>query len=260
MMNFWQAILLGLVQGVAEFLPISSSGHLVIIQNWLNINPPPFYFDVYIHLVSLVAIIIFFFKPLLQIIVRKKWATVFNIIVASIPIFIAGYLWQAQIKQLFLSTFIAGLGLIISASFNFITSYTFYQTNQTKKLNINNSLIIGLGQVLALIPGVSRSGTTLFAASQTNISKEQAFRFSFYLALPAILGANLAQLLTIKSNQIAVLASINLGNFLIGGLVCLLTSLLSLKLLKKLLDNNVYHWFGYYCLFAGIITLVVAIF
>jgi undecaprenyl-diphosphatase len=259
-MNFWQALLLGFIQGIAEFFPISSSGHLVIVQNWLSINPPPFYFDIFIHLVSLIAIVIFFYKPLLDIITHRKWATVLQMIVGSIPIFIIGYLWQSQIEQLFISPFVAGLGLLITAGFNFITSYSFAQHKKSNELNLKNSLLIGLAQVLALVPGISRSGTTLFAASQVGIEKTQAFRFSFYLALPAILGANVAQLITTNPNRVAALANLSLANFLLGGAVCLATSLLSLIILKKILANTRYHWFGYYCLVVSLITLSLTIF
>ena len=251
-MNIWQSVFLGIVQGITEFLPISSSGHLAILQNWMQISPSVFYFDIFLHLVSVIAIIYYFRKTIFSL--NKQMMV--NLIIATIPLLIVGALARNSIKSMFTSNLIAGLGLIMTAVFNFFASNNFLQSKDKQDLTQKNSFLIGLFQVVALTPGVSRSGSTLFGASTVKLEKSQAFEFSFLLAIPTILGASFNELITINSEKIDHLAEISVINYILGGLVCLLVCFASLELLKITLNKTKYHFFGWYCLLLGSITLL----
>ena len=254
-MNIWQSLLLGFIQGVAEFLPISSSGHLVLVQNWLQINPPPFYFDVFIHLISLIAIIYYFRKKILQ----ADYQLIKNIFIGTIPIVIIGLIFQKHVETIFASNLIAGLGLLVTAVFNFIAAKKYRQADDShsKNLTIPQAFKIGSWQALAILPGISRSGSTIFGASLNKLNKQTAFEFSFMLAIPAILGANVVQLLLINEVQLSLITTIPWSTYAIGGLICFITSLFSLNLLKKTLNHKGYQFFGWYCLGLSLLAIII---
>lgn len=201
-MNFLQASLLGILQGITEFLPISSSGHLVLFEHFLNIQLDENIlkgFDVILHFGTLLAILIYFKKDLLQIFKGIKLAiknkkcnqntqTFHNIILATLPVLAVGFFFNDFIDQTFRDTKMVAIMLALTGLI-LILSEKFPQKKERKSLNLNNALIIGLFQVFALIPGISRSGTTISVAMFQGFSREAAARFSFLLAIPAISAA-----------------------------------------------------------------------
>lgn len=254
-MEIWQAVLLGVIQGVTEFLPISSSGHLVLAQNWLQIYPPPFYFDVFVHLVSLVAIVYYFRSQIQKIILDRNWELIKYLCIGTLPIIIVGLAAADLVEGLFSSNFVAGFGLLITAVFNFTTAENYSHQDKTKTLNPLKALLIGVMQALAVIPGISRSGSTLLGGSVTKISKQKALEFSFLLAIPAILAANVFYTFASSQSILAEITSYSFPVYLTGGLVCFITSLASLKLLQKVLNTSKYHFFGWYCLIMGLVSI-----
>jgi undecaprenyl-diphosphatase len=251
-MTTFKAILLGIIQGIAEFLPISSSGHLVLVQNWLNIHPVPFLFDVVVHFSTTLAVIYFFRQQIKNL--SKQM--LLKLMVGSIPIFIIGFFLESKISDLFALGIVAAGGLLITSLFNFITAHYLNQNNKKDKLSLVDALTIGIWQTLALIPGVSRSGSTLMGSALTNQTKETAFEFSFLLSIPAILAANLYQLFKLTQTNID---QPNWSYILIGGVSSFVISLLSLKLLKQLIQSQKkrYHLFGWYCLILGIVSILL---
>jgi undecaprenyl-diphosphatase len=254
-MQLWQAIILGLVQGIAEFLPISSSGHLVLLQNWMQINPPPFYFDLFLHLVTL-TVIIFYFR---KIILKLDKQLIIHIIMATIPLAIIGLLLKDQIKLLFASNLFVGIGLLVTAGFDFIAARRYADSKNNQPLTAKKSFLIGIAQSVAIAPGISRSGASLFGASLNQINKQTAFEFSFLIAIPAILAAVLGELITLDSQTLQEFNQVPTGYYLIGAVICFLTSLASLKLLKLTLNKAKYHYFGWYCLIVGSLTIWLAL-
>jgi undecaprenyl-diphosphatase len=250
-MSIWQSIILGLAQGVAEFLPISSSGHLVILQNLLEINPPPIDFDIYLHLISVVVIIYYFRKSLLKLTKQQ----VVYLLIATMPLVIAGFFLRNMLEPLFNSNLVAGFGLILTALFNFMAAKKFLHQEKTNHILTKSAVVIGVTQAVALIPGVSRSGSTLFGAGLNNIEKKEAFDFSFMLAIFAILAASSGQLLFLGSNNISQIWNSHWSAYLVGGSVCFAASLISLKLLKLTLKKTKYHFFGWYCLAMAAISI-----
>ncbi|MFC1653538.1 undecaprenyl-diphosphate phosphatase [Patescibacteria group bacterium] len=240
-MSILTGIALGIIQGVTEFLPVSSSGHLVIFQIILGIKEPPIFFDVLVHIATLFAVLIYFRKSILKI--DKK--TIGLIIIGTIPAVVVGLAIKPIIESIFSSLWIVGFGLIytgtIMASTKKLINNKTTEGNSPKK-----ALIIGLFQSLALIPGISRSGSTVFAGLKNNLSKKDSFEFSFILAIPAILGALILEVLEFSS--ISINASQAAGFF-----SALVTGMISLKILEKIIQNKKLHYFGYYCLAIGVL-------
>ncbi len=255
-MSYWQALILGFVQGITEFLPISSSGHLVIIQNWLQINPPPIDFDLFLHLVSLI-VIIYFFRNILRSINRQMIVSLF---LATIPLGIVGLLLKDSLELIYETNIVVGFGLIFTGLLNFRAAKLFLEKNLSSSISNQDALKIGFFQALATIPGVSRSGSTLFGASLCKVSKNKAFEFSFLLAIIAILLSNIGQILLSSDCSIHSLLNHHWTIYLAGGATCFIFSLVGLKLVKATLDNAKYHFFGWYCIIIGFLTILLSLF
>jgi len=266
-MNIWKSVILGIVQGLTEFLPISSSGHLVIFQNLLQINESQLTFSIFLHFSSLLAIIIFFWPKLIKI--RQK--EIIAIVVGTIPAVIFGVLIKDYIELLFSSTKLVAVALMITGLFNFITDKKIEAQKRVKKDKVNcearegalgqnqvkislknikpqQGLIIGFFQALAITPGISRSGSTLFGGILNKLDREEAFNFSFFLAIPAILGASVLEGLDLLEN------GINIENplgFLLGGLAAFISGLFSLYLFKYVIKKAKLEYFAYYCFAVG---------
>src|SRR3972149_2325102 len=237
-MDIFQAGFLGLVQGLTEFLPVSSSGHLVLIQKLMpNFSQPGIVFDVLLHFGTFFAVIIYFNKKILKL-SSKYWQ---YIAIGSVPAVIAGVL----LKDIFEGMFRAGtfllLEFLISGVLNLLVDQP---AKKEKPLGMSNSFIIGISQAVSIVPAISRSGTTIFTGVKLGIKKEEVAQFSFLLSLPAILGANLLEIISHKS-EIANFISIN---YFIGFFVAFVVGLVSIKLVYKFLEMNKFKYFGYYCI------------
>ncbi len=250
MMDAFQAIFLGIIQGITEWLPISSSGHLVIFQEFLNI-PASVSFDLLLHLGTLVVICFVFRKDIWNIIkaVLKrdfeseegKWA--YYIIIGSIPIFLAGLFFEPIIDLFFSSVLVAGIGWIITGIFLYFTKTIKNNLTVNKKSSIN----IGIVQAFALIPGVSRSGSTISMGIFSGVERDVAAKFSFLLSIPAILGA-----MVLKINDFSIdFVSI------IGLLTSIIVGYLSLRLLLKIVRRGDLWKFSYYCFILGFSAIVL---
>ena len=191
-MNLLQAILLGITQGITEWFPVSSSGHLAIIQNLFNINVS-MAFDIFLHFASLFVIIFVFYKDIKEIFLglihkEKKYINLFlYLVVASIPAGIVGFLFSDLIEGIFSNILFVGIFLVITSIILFSTKFI---KNRDKELNFKNTFVIGLFQAIAVLPGISRSGSTVSAALLQGINSKDASRFSFLLSIPVILGAS----------------------------------------------------------------------
>ncbi|MBT4123836.1 MAG: undecaprenyl-diphosphate phosphatase [Candidatus Pacebacteria bacterium] len=246
MMNFWQAFFLGALQGVTEFLPVSSSGHLALAQNWLGLQEPLLSFDIFLHGISLIAIIIFFFKEIKKLNFQKL---VF-MGVGTIPAVFVGLFLKDTLESIFYLPIFIGIALIITGINNLISN-NFLQNKdrKTTPLTIKKSFIIGIFQSFALIPGLSRSGTTLLGSLGQKLDKQQAFTFTFLLAIPAILGALLLQSIDLIQGGLSMP---HWTLFVAGGTSTLITSLASLNLFKKLIEKSQFRFFGIYALIIGV--------
>jgi len=245
--DIFQAVILGIVQALTEFLPVSSSGHLVLFQKLFHISEPPIFFDTLVHAGSLLAIIFYLRGELVK--VTKNM--IFLVIVGTVPIAVFGLLLKDSIDNVFSSLSLVGFsfigtGLILSSTL-FVKKFE----RRLEKIDWTDSVFVGFFQALALLPGISRSGSTIVAGLWRGMTQESSFRLSFFLAIPAILGALVLQLLDISE-----IGSGDMLTGLIGLAVSFVFGILALRLLEKALLQGRLYLFAVYCFILGIVVLV----
>ena len=241
-----ESIFLAVVQAATEFLPISSSGHLALFSNL--ISKPDIFFFTMLHIASLLAIIIFTRKEIIHLITfdkkyRKMWI---YLVAATIPAMLFGFLFKEWIERFFSSLLFIGCAFIFTGIILFFTKFT----KVYSKLNIKNSILIGLFQILALLPGVSRSGMTISSALFCGIEKEEATKFSFLLFIPLSIAAFISE-----AN----------GGFyfnlplVISFVLCFIFSLAFLNILFFLVKKDKFWLFSLYCFIVGALSLCLGI-
>lgn len=257
-MNLFQVIILAVVQGFAEFFPISSSGHLVILQKLFGVNNPPILFDILLHVGSLITILIYFRKNLLNLIEgiikfeNSAVKTVLFLLLASIPAGLAGIFFDRQVELAFNSLKIVGIGLLLTSLLLYITKYVKKNTKSIEELRFFDILFIGTMQAIAILPGVSRSGSTINSGLMRGLSRESAFTFSFYLSIPAILGA-----LIFKIKDVSSFSSAEVSLSLIGMAISAVVGYLSLRMLEKIIKSASLFKFSLYCFILGLVIIFV---
>lgn len=186
------ALILGLVQGLTEFIPVSSSGHLIIVREFLVIHGNDLAFDAILQLATILAVLVYFWKDLWGLL--YDWKKLKIIIIATIPAVVFGLLLEKYMETVFRNVLLVAIMLAVGS---FIMLLSEYFSTKDKTLTLKNGFIIGLFQCLALVPGMSRSGMTISGGLFIGLSREEATRFSFLLSFPIILGSGLKKLLDI---------------------------------------------------------------
>ena len=264
-----EIIILGIIQGIAEFLPISSSAHLIIFRDLFGIGSGmsselALSFDIALHFGTLLAIAIYFFKDFLNMIIKgvtkgpkdKEGKLFYYIIAATIPAAFVGVLFEDIIENAIRSNFILiAIALMFVGIFIYIVDKKYKENKTIKEMNIIDAIIIGCSQAFALIPGFSRSGTTIATARIRNINREDAAKFSFYLSAPVVLGAVVLHLL---KNGFSLINA-NLSIFVMGVLVSFIAGLLCISFLLRYLKKNDFKLFMIYRIILGIIVIVWAL-
>jgi undecaprenyl-diphosphatase len=247
-MSYSQAIFLAIVQGLTEFLPLSSSGHLVILQKLFNFSEPPVFFDILVHVGTLIAILFYFRKSLVKMTKETLWL----IIIGTIPAVIVGLFLQNYLNLIFNSLKLVGFTLLLTSLLLFSTKKIEKKQRQFKQLKWVDALFVGLLQALAILPGLSRSGSTIVAGLWRQFDQKTAFQFSFFLAIPAIFGALILQIPDLMVSPCGYLEQGLLGMVIAGGV-----GYLALKMLEKTLIRAKLWLFGFYCLLLGLIVLLI---
>lgn len=247
MVDYFQAVILAIVQGITEWLPISSSGHLAIIQHIFGISPPLF-FDIALHLGTLISVVVYFRKDILGLIHRKDWLA--YIIIASIPTAIIGFSMKGFFASFFSNMLLVGIALLLTGTFLYFTKFA----KQRKELSPTSSFIVGIAQGLAIAPGISRSGATIGAGMLLGIDRNTAARFSFLLSIPAILGATAFEAVDIS------LQSIDLGPTVLGIAVAAVVGYLSIGFLLDIIRKGSFSIFAYYCWVVGFLSIILGVF
>ena len=240
-------ILLGIVQGITEFLPVSSSGHLVILQKILGITAHQVAISVILHLGTLLAIIIFLRKDILNLLKNFKL-----FILAALVVIITGVigvLGKGFFESLFNSPKLVGLAWVFTGLL-LIWTKRITQLNRDK-LNVKDALILGLAQGAAIIPGVSRCGITISTLFFRKINRSLAFSFSFLVSIPIILGA-----VILEAKKIEVISIGDMISLGIGFIFSFFTGLASLFFLRIVIAKAKFYYFGYYCLLLAAVTLL----
>jgi undecaprenyl-diphosphatase len=246
-----KAIILGIIQGLTEFLPISSSGHLAIVEKYFGIAEPVI-LATFLHFGTFCATVVFFFKPIVSIFKgaftgdRQRRLYIVYIIVGTIPIVLFACCLRPYIEQAFTDMRLIALFLGITGAIVLITSAVKKGSN---KITFASAVIMGIAQMFASLPGISRSGFTISAGIFSKVDPREAFTFSFLLSLPAILGANIY--------QFASLSHIDNIPAVIVGMVCsFISGIIALKILKQLVQQW-FYLFGIYCLVISIVLLLI---
>jgi undecaprenyl-diphosphatase len=249
-MHLLQIIILAVIQGITEFLPISSSGHLAILQTIWNIPKTSIIIDTFLHFGTLGAILAVFWQEIKKIFYEKNWQLIKLVIIGTIPAIIFGFFFRLKIEAMFSSLKFIGFSFLITALFLLLTKFS-KSEKDIDSISCTDSFIIGIAQAAALLPGISRSGLTISAGLLRKLKPEAAYRFSFLLALPVILGAVVLQLPSLmqysKSNYLLGITGI-LISFFIG--------IISLKVLEKILKRGKYFWFSLYLIIISMIILI----
>ncbi|MFH1849006.1 MAG: undecaprenyl-diphosphate phosphatase [archaeon] len=249
MVTYLEAIVLGLVQGLTEWLPISSSGHLVIVQHLLNIEEPVM-LDLFLHLGTLLVVFMVFHRDIAEII-RAAFTLDFAsyhgrmatyILAGSAITGAIGFLFHDFIVSLFRIRFV-GFALLANAAILLLSK----RPEKNRRLSFADSLLIGAAQGLSLVPGISRSGATISMGLIRGIKKETAARFSFILSVPAITGAAIFEF---------TLEPVLYGPVLAGTAIATIVGYLSLRILLRIISRRKFHVFGYYCLAVSLIILL----
>jgi undecaprenyl-diphosphatase len=256
-MDLLTVALLALIQGITEFLPVSSSGHLVIAQHFLSWNRDNVLLDATLHLGTAAAIVLVFWSDIRALVAglfsgeaakkRHSLRTVVFLVIGSIPAAVAGLAFKDFFERMFLNPRATGALFFVTAAFLFASSL---RKNPSAPLDAPKAVAIGFAQALAILPGVSRSGTTISTALLVGTERKEAGRFSFLLGLPVILGAAFLELRGVSA------ASLSPGLLVTAFAVSLVVGAVALKLLLRFIDRGKLHYFGYYLVALGVACLV----
>ena len=272
-METLEIFILGIVQGLTEFLPVSSSGHLVLFQHVFGMKEPQLLLDVCLHVGTLIAVFVVFFKELqrlasvlfrLPVLVRNAGGIVslfqqnpdFRILVligfGTIPTAVLGLFFHTQIDLLFGTTRVAGIMLLVTGLLLFLTRRVTAPGRPVAAMTIRDALIIGLSQGMAILPGLSRSGTTISTALLLGVQRETAGPFSFLLSIPAIFGALLLQL----SSSLTP-SPVSLKMLLLSSATAAVTGFFALKILLRFVNQGRLSVFAPYCWVVGVLVLIL---
>lgn len=268
------AILLGLIQGLTEFLPVSSSGHLQILPYLFGLEPGPLAFDVALHFGTLVAVVAYFFSDLWEIgmgtlgvgdrspsriaTARREFVL---LIVASIPAATAGFLLEGTFEELLDDPRLAAVMLLVTAGFLLGAErlYAARQSTGRTQIDTRNAITMGLSQALAIIPGISRSGATIATGMATGLTRSAAARFSFLMSVPVIAGAFVAQVPSLSSTALAG-TGYTTADVVAGTITAGVSGYFAVRYLMRLVTNETLRGFAYYVIGLSVVTLVASIF
>ncbi|RMF10162.1 MAG: undecaprenyl-diphosphate phosphatase [Candidatus Neomarinimicrobiota bacterium] len=254
-MTYLEAVLLGALQGVTEFLPISSSGHLVLGQAWLGISLPGKTFEVVLHLGSLISILLVFWPDIRNLVLSlhqtatRRYAGI--LLWATLPAALIGIWLEEWFDQAFDSPHLVAASLVVTGLILFATKFL---TPGQREVDWKRGFYIGLAQMCAIVPGISRSGSTISAALALGVESQEAARFSFLLALPAIAGAGL---LTLREVMVTPELGLPLGPALAGFLTSVLVGYAALTWLLRIVSRGKLYQFSAYCFILGMLAWIV---
>ena len=255
-MDLIEVLILAIIQGITEWLPISSSGHLVVVQEYFGLSPPVI-FDVMLHVGTLFVVLIAFWKDIVGIskavakldYKAEEGKLAVFIVVGNIPTALIGLVFHDVFESFFYNPLAVGIALLGTGCILYVSKYG----KNSKEMSYLDAFLIGVAQGIAIIPGVSRSGVTIAAGLLIRLRKETVFRFSFLLFIPAIIGAAV-----FESRDIVLTedGGLTIG---VGVIVSMIVGYLALRLLQKLLLRERFHLFAFYCWLLGTAIVAIAI-
>ncbi len=256
-MEILKSILLGIIQGLTEFLPISSSGHLVIFQKLMGFKSNRLTLNVFLHFGTLIPVIIIFWRDIRKLVTFKKdrrhltWL----ILIGIIPTGLIGILLEDFFVQLFSSTLITGFMLIITGLMLYLAEQLSNTYKNIDDFKFNNAIIVGLAQGMAIIPGISRSGSTIVASLLQGLNREEAARYSFLLSVPVIFGASM---LKINETLKIGLTGLSWNSIIAGTFAAAIAGYFAIRYLLHILRTGSLIIFSYYCWTIGLLVIIIA--
>ena len=277
-MSIWTAIFLGIVQGVTEFLPVSSSGHLSVLQNVFHMQTAEeghMFFDVLLHLGTVISILAVYWKDVtyiirdtLSILRASRLPAGQNgqehtgarfllmIVFGTLPLFVI-LPFHDSLEELYYNTRFIGIAFILTGLILFVSDKMPQGRKNARTMLVSDALIIGAAQAIATIPGISRSGSTITAGLATGQSRAHAMKYSLLMSVPAVLGANLLSLIKALKNQVDWSL---LPAYLIGMITAMVVGYFSIILLQRMLRSGKFGKFSYYMWAVGAIALIASLF
>ena len=275
-MSYFMSAVLGFVQGVAEFLPISSSGHLTLFQYFFGMEEPDQLFNVLLHFATLLAVCVVYWRDIWEMIVEffRFFGDMFSrrprrghppearrmvllIIVGTLPLFLVLPI-QDQVEALGNNPIFVSCALLVTGCILFLSDQMARGHKTAKNATLLDVLLVGLAQGVATIPGLSRSGCTISAGMVRGFDRKFAVRYSFLMSLPAVLGATLLKVLDVTEMEGGIPAE-NLPKYLLGMLVAAVVGYFSIQLVKLLADKGKFGAFAFYCWGAGALFILLNI-
>ena len=274
-MTYWNAALLGLVQGLAEFLPISSSGHLAVLQNFLAIGDMENHmlFDVLLHLGTLAAVVLAFWKDVREVVTeflrmlhlrrtprglkpnRRERRLISFLILATLPLIPAAFLSNV-VESLYQNTFFIGFAFVMTGFLLFAADRMGHGNKDERSSTSADAIVVGLAQAVAVVPGLSRSGTTISAGMLRGFERSFAVKFSFLLSIPAVVGANLVSIIKVFSTGVEWSY---VPMYLVGVVCAFVSGYFAIYFLRLIVQRGKFGGFCYYCWGAGLVTLLLSL-
>jgi len=256
-MSILQSIILGIIQGLTEFLPVSSSGHLVMIQRMFNIGDSTLLFNISLHFATLIAVIIAFWEEVVKIIKKPFSRMTGFILLSMLPAMIVGILFKDLFEGLNQSGLSLGFGFIITGVVLLVTSKITIGKRNLEKMKWYDALIIGFAQAIAIVPGISRSGMTMVTSLSRKLKKQLAINFAFLMSVPVIAGGFLLELLDVFKEDVS---NINVLPIIVGMIFAGVFGYFAIKLLIKLVMNGKLYYFSYYVFALALFVLIDQLF
>ena len=258
-MEIWQAIILGAIQGFAEFLPVSSSGHLILMQRWLGVTEGGLFFDVMLHVGTLIPVFIVFFYQILELF-KKPFKKMGLLIIATIPAGLTGVFLSEHIEGAFyngdlLASILLALTFLLTATELFFAEQVSKKNKNTLPLSLKSASIMGLAQSIAIVPGLSRSGTVISSGTFAKLDRNENASFAFLMSIPIILGAALVS--GYKSVKAGV--SVDALPLVFGVITAALTGYIAIKTMLKVIKKANYKWFSLYLVIMAVASVITKI-
>ncbi len=254
-MSYLHALILGIIQGLTEFLPVSSSGHLVLAEHFLNAKMPGVDFELILHMGTLLSVLIYFRKQILGLVkaiytptMIEERKMILYLILGTIPAGLAGFFLKDLFERIFSSPLVTSIFMLITGVMLLSTAL---MKIGDKEINWGRSILIGIGQAVAIFPGISRSGATISVGLFAGVKPVAAAEYSFLLSIPAIVGA-----IVLKSKEIFSINAALTGPYLLGAAVSFIFGLIAVYLLLDIIKRGKFQYFGVYCLIVGLIGLI----
>lgn len=257
-MQILKYLIIGLLQGLTEFLPVSSSAHMVIAEHWLKLSTPGIVMEVAFHVATLLAVVLVYRRELWRLVTGRDWRLL-GLLAAATAVTVALILpfkdWLSALPDAPNAVRICGAMLLITAAWLALADWRIARSQPTRQLTWVGALLIGLAQGIAALPGISRSGATIGAGLQLGMEREEAARFSFLLSIPVILGAGFFELLDAREQLGG--ASLDVAGLAVGFVVALLSGIAAIYLLLWMLKRARLAWFAGYAALLGIVALII---